>query len=190
MKTVVLYVHPWDGSFNHYVLDEVLALLKRDQKEVDLIDLYKDRFNPTMMPSDLRLFGRGDYNDPLAEDYVNRLKNAHELIMIFPIWWYGEPAMLKGFYDKVFLKNHTYIQEGYEVKPVLNITKTTILTTGQMDENNLHDIGDPIKNRLAINTLEYVGIKNAHWIHCGNVYNEENRLQYLNKIKDHLLRSN
>lgn len=185
MNTLVIYVHPWDGSFSHHVLGEVKALLRDAHKNVDIIDLNKDQFNPTMTADDLRLFVKGDYFDPIAKDYVARLKRADEIIFIFPIWWYGEPAILKGFYDKVLLKGHTYEQNGYDIKPVLNINKATILTTGTIDENYFELLGDPIKNRLITGTLGMVGINNVDWIHCPSVHLAENRERYLEKIRKH-----
>ena len=185
MNTVVIYAHPWDGSFSRHILDEVTRLLQSNNKHVDIFDLNKDNFNPVMTADDLRLFGRGDYADPLAKDYVERLKKADEVVFIFPVWWYGEPAILKGFYDKVLLKGHTYTQESYGLKPVLNIKKTAILTTGTIDEYFFMMLGDPINKRLITGTLEMVGISNAKWIHCPDVYNADNRAEYLKKITEH-----
>lgn len=185
MNTLVIYVHPWDGSFSRHVLSEVTRLLANKDANVDVIDLYKDGFNPVMTADDLRLFSKGEYFDPLAKDYVLKLKKADELVLIFPIWWYGEPAMLKGFYDKVLLKGHTYDQVGYDIKPVLNIPKVTILTTGTIDENYFAMLGDPINNRLSIGTLQMVGITNPTWIHCPSVHEARNRETYLRKISAH-----
>lgn len=184
MKSLIIYAHPWDGSFNHHVLDEVSALLNAKGNEVDVIDLVKDGFNPVMTASDLRLFGRGEYSDPLAKDYVERLKKADELVVIFPLWWYGEPAILKGFYDKVFLKGHTYDQIGMDLVPLLKINKATILTTASIDEAGLAYMGDPINNRLSGGTFAMVGITNSVWVHCASVHEVNNRQEFLTKIAE------
>lgn len=183
MKSLIIYAHPWDGSFNHAILEDVKALLRKQGKAVDVIDLYKDGFNPVMSPSDLRVFGRGEYSDPLAEDYVNRLKAADEVVFIYPLWWYGEPAMLKGFFDKVLLKGHTYEQVDFGIKPLLNIKRSTLITTAAIDERSLVDyFGDPLGKRLIHGIFGMVGIANTEWLHCGGVHLEEVRSDFLARI--------
>lgn len=185
MKTVILYAHPYEGSFNHSVFLEVQQLLKNQGKEIDIIDLYEDGFDPVMRKADLKLFSKGEFADPLAKSYAERLKAADELVMIFPIWWYGEPAILKGFYDKVFLKGWTYEEKDHGLVGILPIKKATILTTASIDKQGFAYLGNPIENILAKGTLGLVGIENVQWIHCASYYEEKSRLDYLDAIRKH-----
>lgn len=182
MNSLVIYAHPWEGSFSNAVKDHVLKNLKEQEKSVDLIDLNVDGFNPVMEKGDLRLFGKGEYADPLAKDYVERLKKADEVFFIFPIWWYSEPAILKGFFDKVFLKGTTYVQKEYEIQGVLNINKGAVITSGTIDKDYFRILGDPIENVLIKGTLGMVGIKNISWIHCSSVHLEESRKHHFEEI--------
>lgn len=176
MKSLIIYAHPWDGSFNHALLEDVKNRLVAKGKTVSVIDLNKDGFNPVMSPSDLRLFSRGEYADPLAKDYVSRLKTANEVIFMFPIWWYGEPAILKGFFDKVLLKGQVYEQADFSVAPLLHITNATIITTASINQEILeNELGDPIGRRLISGTLARVGITHVKWLHCGSVHLLESR---------------
>ncbi|MEA5061005.1 MAG: NAD(P)H-dependent oxidoreductase [Erysipelotrichaceae bacterium] len=185
MKTLVIYAHPYDKSFNHFVFEKVQELLKAQKKEIDIIDLYKDNFDPVMRPSDLKVFSRGEYADKLAENYAERLAKADELVMIFPIWWYGEPAILKGFYDKVFLKGRAYHEVDHQLVGLLKIKKATILTTATIDKQVFNYLGNPIENVLAKGTLAMVGVENVTWLHCPTVYSEESRLNFLKEIETH-----
>ncbi|MDR0934778.1 MAG: NAD(P)H-dependent oxidoreductase [Erysipelotrichaceae bacterium] len=185
MKTVIIYAHPYEKSFNHAVLLKVEELLKKEGKEVDVFDLNADNFDPVMRKEDLALFGKGEYADKLAESYAHRLKEADELVMVFPIWWYGEPAILKGFHDKVFLKGQTYTEKDHQLVGLLNIKKATILTTASIDKNVLNYLGNPVENVLAKGILGMVGIKDVSWIHCPSFYIEESRTKYLKEIEEH-----
>lgn len=185
MNSLIVYAHPWDGSFSHSVKERVQGLLAKQGKKVDLIDLNADKFDPVMHNADLRVFSKGGYADPLAKHYVERLHQADEVILIFPIWWYGEPAILKGFFDKVFLKGTTYVQNDYQVQGMLRINKGAVLTTGAIDKETFRQLGDPIQNTLIQGTLGLVGIRNVTWIHCPGVQNEENRLRYLEEIDNY-----
>ncbi len=182
MKTLIIYAHPWDGSFNHHVLETTTTLLKNRGDQVDVIDLNKDQFNPVMTTEDLKVFASGQYADPMAEGYVQRLKEADNLVMIFPIWWYGEPAILKGFYDKVFLKGHVYGEVEHKLEGLLKINKATILTTANIDKTIFSYLGDPIQNVLAKGILRTVGINNVTWIHCPTVHVPETRETFLAEI--------
>ncbi len=185
MKSLIIYAHPWDGSFNHSILERIMDKLKDKGNKVDLIDLNKDGFDPVMNVNDLQLFSKGEYADPLAENYVKRLLDADELIFIFPIWWYGEPAILKGFYDKVFLKGHTYKEENRQLVGLLKTHKATIITTATIDKKVFSYLGDPIQNVLANGILKTVGINNFTWIHCPTVYDNEARELFVSKINHH-----
>ncbi|VEU80561.1 NAD(P)H-dependent oxidoreductase [Haploplasma axanthum] len=183
MKTLVVYAHPWDGSFNHFVLDKVSELLENQGKTVDVIDLNKDGFDPVMHPADLKVFARGEYHDELAKSYVEKLKAADELVFVFPIWWYGEPAILKGFYDKVLLKGQVYHEVDHQMKGLLNTKKATIITTANIDKTIFSYLGDPIKNVLAGGILKTIGVENCDWIHCPTVHVEEARNKFLSEIE-------
>lgn len=185
MKSLIIYAHPYNGSFNNYVKSLVIDLIKEKDEELDVIDLNGDNFNPVMTKDDLKLFSKGEYHDPLALKYVEMLKNADNLILIFPIWWYGEPAILKGFYDKVLLKGHTYDDSNKIMKGLLNIKKATILTTGTIDENMFAHFGNPILNVVANGILKAVGINDVDWIHCPMVHIKESRDIYLERIHNY-----
>lgn len=183
MKSLIIYAHPWEGSFNYHVLNLVKSKLEKTSKTVDVIDLNKDNFNPVMTKDDLALFNKGEYADSLAYDYVKRLTEADELVIIFPVWWYGEPAILKGFYDKVLLKGHVYKDgENKSIEGLLKTKRATIITTANIDKQIFTFLGDPIQNVLANGILKTVGINNVKWIHCPTVHLEDARNEFLEEI--------
>lgn len=182
MKKLIVYAHPWDGSFNHSILNRLVSKFTEKGDSVDVIDLNKDGFDPVLNTNDLKLFSSGSYNDKLAENYAKRLLASDELIFIFPIWWYGEPAILKGFYDKVFLKGHLYDEIDHQLTGLLKVKKATIITTANINRSIFQYLGDPIQNVLAKGILKTVGIDNVDWIHCATVHEEKSRKQFIEEI--------
>lgn len=165
MKTTIIYAHPWEGSFNHAILSNLITRLKNEQKEYQLIDLNKEQFNPVFSEKDLALFSKGDTTDPLVKQYQKMLGETSELYIIAPTWWYEFPAIIKGFFDKVMLKNSAYDDSGLSLKGLFtNIKKTTILNTGTAPKWYLTVVkGNYVKSVFIKGTLKDVGIKNVKW---------------------------
>ncbi|WP_027701270.1 NAD(P)H-dependent oxidoreductase [Metaclostridioides mangenotii] len=187
--TTIILAHPWHGSFNKSILDTIIKRLEKNNKYYTLIDLNKDNFNPVLTESELALYSRGEHKDPLVEKYQKILKETEELIIIFPIWWFDVPAILKGFLDKVMLKDFAYIETSTGLKGLLtNIKKTTVITTSNSPKWYLkYFAGNPIKGLLIKTNLKGVGIKNVKWLHCAHTKKEalqkrKDFLQYIDKF--------
>ncbi|HEY4537793.1 MAG TPA: NAD(P)H-dependent oxidoreductase [Erysipelothrix sp.] len=188
MNTLIVYTHPWEGSFNHHVLETSKHVLETKGHQVDVIDLHADGFDPIYHSHELKLFSQGKYLDPLAEDYARRLKNADNVVFIFPIWWYGPPAILKGFFDKVFLNGHTYQQNDKgEMKGILNIKKAVAITTAHIEKIPLTEfLGNPIETLYLDGIMKLCGAQSTQWLHCGNVHLPDAREKFINDIKTSL----
>ena len=121
MKTTIILAHPWHGSFNKAIMDTTVEQFKKMKKEYQIIDLNKENFDPVLREEELSLYSKGEFKDDLVKKYQMMLKDSDELVFIFPIWWFDLPAILKGFIDKVMLKNYAYIEGKYGLKGLLII---------------------------------------------------------------------
>lgn len=186
MKTIIVFAHPWHGSFNKAVLDVVIDSLKDRKKDYEVIDLNKDAFNPVMQENDLALFSKGQTSDKLVEKYQNLLKESDQVVFIFPIWWFGMPAILKGFIDKVMLKTYAYEYGKLGlIGKLTNIKSTTIITTSEMPTFLLKfGFGSPISRTFKA-TLKSVGMKNIKWMNKDFITKgkESGRIKFLDKVK-------
>ncbi|MCY7532839.1 NAD(P)H-dependent oxidoreductase, partial [Bacillus altitudinis] len=90
MKTIV-YAHPWDGSYNHAILTSITEKLETKKEPFQVIDLYKDGFNPVFTAEELKHFHKGETPYSLVKDYQEKLKQSTELVFIFPVWWWDLP---------------------------------------------------------------------------------------------------
>ncbi|MGL4728346.1 MAG: NAD(P)H-dependent oxidoreductase, partial [Bosea sp. (in: a-proteobacteria)] len=108
MRILLVYCHPCTESFGAALRDTASAALTLAGHEVDLIDLYAEGFDPVMGASERRGYHTpGDIEVPVA-DHLARLRQAEGLIFIYPTWWYGPPAMLKGWLDRVWVPHATF----------------------------------------------------------------------------------
>jgi NAD(P)H dehydrogenase (quinone) len=108
MKALVVYCHPNPKSFNAAVRDVVLAGLAARGVEHRLIDLYAENFNPVMDCAEREGYHtKGDNERPVAT-YLAHLRWCDTLIFVYPTWWYGPPAMLKGWLDRVWVPHAVF----------------------------------------------------------------------------------
>ena len=99
MKVVIVFNHPYHGSYCNAILNSVTIGLQNGSHEVDLIHLDNEGFNPVMTVGDLKAFRDKNAVDPKVLEYKNRIEQADHLIFIFPMWWELMPAMTKGFIE-------------------------------------------------------------------------------------------
>lgn len=102
MRVLVVYCHPVPESFCAAIRDTVLATLARAGHEAQLIDLYAEGFDPVMSTDERRVYNDGPPSDPTVLAHAGHLQWADALLFVYPTWWYGQPAMLKGWLERVF----------------------------------------------------------------------------------------
>lgn len=183
MKTLIIYAHPYDKSFNHVILKTV----EKKVCNYETIDLYKDNFNPVYTNDELKIFKYGKTLDPLVEKYQKMILNNDKIIFIFPIWWNECPSIVKGFFDKVFKYKFSYIETKFGIKGKLNnIKEIEIYTTSNSPTWYLKACaGNYIKKVLIKSTFKQVGIKHCKWHNLGNIkkISSDKRINYLNNIR-------
>jgi NAD(P)H dehydrogenase (quinone) len=189
MKTLIVYNHPYDGSFCHSILEAVKKGVLEAGNEVDIINLDSDCFNPVMSGEDLLAFRNHKAVDKQAIDYINRLKEADHLVIIFPIWWELMPSMMKGFIDKVIFPGsiYSYTKSGYGMKTMLtNLKSTTVITTMNTPKLVYKFVyGNTVKKALIKGTFKKTGFKNVKWISFNMVKSssDKKRKSWLDNIE-------
>lgn len=103
MRVLVIFCHPSPGSFNAAVHARVLAALAGAGHDVDDCDLYAEGFDPVLRAEHWLHYHEVPANREPVRGYVERVLRAQALVMVFPVWNFGLPAMLKGFFDRVLL---------------------------------------------------------------------------------------
>jgi putative NADPH-quinone reductase len=133
MRALVVYCHPGDGSFTAAVRDRVLDRLRRAGAEVRLNDLYGRGFSPVLTRAEWTGYlDEPDNRRPVAQD-ADDILWCDTLIFVYPTWWYGLPAMLKGWLDRALLPGLAFLMpdgKNRTIRPGLHhITRLGIFTT-------------------------------------------------------------
>lgn len=183
MVTIV-FSHPWHGSFNKVILDTITSRLDKENKPYAIIDLHKDNFNPVFSEEELSVYNQGKALDPLVLKYQEIIRQSHEMIFIFPNWWNTMPAILKGFFDKVLLKDFAFNYEG-GFNPLLNINKSLVITTSEKPSPNFKNV---VEKGFIGDMLNPVGIRNTAWLSCEGTSKgtDEDRRNFLKKVEIYL----
>ena len=143
-KALVLFCHPVPESFSAALHSKVVSTLLAKGWQVDDCDLYAEGFNPILSPEERRGYHDTATNTAPVQSYVDRLQAADALVLVFPVWNFGYPAMLKGLFDRVFLPGVSFHLQGGGVTPALqNIRKLAAVTTYGGTRMRAFLAGDP-----------------------------------------------
>lgn len=131
MHALIVYCHPNCESFSKAVLGQVLGTLDYQQVTYDVIDLYEEDFQPVLTHSELDGYMDQSQNQRGLERHIEALQRCDTLIFVYPTWWYGLPAMMKGWLDRVFVPGVAFkLTDAGAIKPSLqNIKKLAVFTT-------------------------------------------------------------
>lgn len=124
MRILVLYAHPLPDSFHAGLHRLVIETLTAAGHDVDDCDLYAERFDPVLSAEERRGYHHVPQNQAPVAAYVERLLRAEALVLCFPTWTFGPPAILKGFFDRVMMPGVAFhLDEGKPVRPGLTHIK-------------------------------------------------------------------
>ena len=133
MRALVIYCHPKETSFTAAVRDTVLEQLAKAGVETRLRDLYAEGFQPILTSEEWDGYLDEETNCAPVESHVDDLRWCDTLIFIYPTWWYGLPAMLKGWLDRVLLPDVAFVMpkaDGETILPGLqHISRLGVFTT-------------------------------------------------------------
>lgn len=130
----MIYCHPKAASFNAAVLGVVTEGLAARGAEMRVRDLYAEGFAPVLTAGELQTYlDEAANRAPVARDVAD-LEWCDALVFVYPTWWYGLPAMLKGWLDRVLLPGVAFRlppPEGGAIAPGLRHVRTlAVFTTG------------------------------------------------------------
>lgn len=136
MQTLMVVAHPLTESFTHAAASRVKATLEARGLTVDMVDLYADGFDPRLTAAERLAYFRppqewSQLTGAVAPAYAARLQSAQKLVFVFPQWWFGPPAIMKGFFDRAIAPGVAFArQPGGKPTPLLtHIDALGVVTT-------------------------------------------------------------
>ncbi len=130
-RVLVVYCHPSAESFVAAVRDRVTVGLEAAGADVRLTDLHADGFDPLFTAVE-RANHLSPGTDPSIASYADDLQWCDTLVLVYPTWWSGQPAMLKGWIDRVWVNDVAWtLPDGANrLRPALrNIRRLVAVTT-------------------------------------------------------------
>lgn len=101
MKILIIYSHPGPGGFCSHFLEKSRKMLEQNKTDFEVLDLYQMDYDPVLRPEELYTAGNREISGQ-NQQLQEKIRLADGLIFIYPVWWGGMPAILKGFIDRVF----------------------------------------------------------------------------------------
>ncbi|MFH1796799.1 MAG: NAD(P)H-dependent oxidoreductase [Pseudomonadota bacterium] len=130
MKVLVLHAHPVETSYNAALHRLILDRLAARGHEIDDCDLYAEDFDPRLTREERLNYHEVGPNLAPVSSYVDRVRAAEALVLSYPVWNFGYPAILKGFFDRVFLPGVSFeMVDGRPRTCLHNIRKVATVTT-------------------------------------------------------------
>jgi NAD(P)H dehydrogenase (quinone) len=130
MKCLVVVAHPVAASFVSTLAAAAIEAAQHNGHDVSVQDLYQDGFQPALTFSERQSYYSGFNRSALANE-IEKLEEADILILVFPTWWFGFPAILKGWFDRVWAPEAAFdhATDLGAIKPKLHNLKRTIAVT-------------------------------------------------------------
>lgn len=104
VRILIVFCHPYEQSFGAAMLERATRTLTSGGHDIRTLDLYRDGFDPVLSRDEwLSYMTETDRNIAALQEHVDALLWAEGLVLIYPTWMYGPPAMLKGWMERVWL---------------------------------------------------------------------------------------
>ena len=190
MRFLVILAHPLKDSFAASAASTIVDTLRSRGHEIDFLDLYAEDFDPRLTVAERASYMTDHFDDTAIAPYIERLKAAEGLILVFPQWWFNLPAILKGFIDRVFAPGVAFKldPDGGRLIPLLgNIRYFWVVTTTGSPWWIVHlYMGNPVKRLLKRGVAAFCS-KGLDFrmlsLHNMDRSTEEKRKRFLDRVR-------
>ena len=180
---LVINGHPDKESFCNGIVETYIKGIKKSHHSYEQLTLEELNFNPNLKYG----YRKRTELEPDLKDAQNKIKRADHIIWVFPIWWSGFPAIMKGFIDRVFLPGFAYEylpNKTYPKKLLKGKSARIIVTSDTPKWYNSLFLKNPAINQLKKGTLQFCGISKVKVTYISPIRqtNNDQRKKYLNEI--------
>ena len=165
MNVLVISAHPKNESLIRTLRDAAIEEMSAKGHDVKVFDLYDDQFNPV-----LSAFERQNHAAPLEPKldkisdlvpYIDALKWCNALVLVYPTWWSGQPAILKGWFDRVLVNEVAWtMSEGRNrIQPHLTHIKRFVVITAHGSSKLINGLEGESGKRTAFRSIRLM----FHW---------------------------
>jgi putative NADPH-quinone reductase len=139
---LIVSSHPSPNSLCAQITCLIAETIASQQEKVVVEELYSQKFDPVISETEY-----SKYFDPIPpSDLIGcaaNLRWASDLIFVFPVWMYAMPALLKGYFDRVWRPHLSFQITGGTITPLLrNIQRLSVIATHGMSRTLSKRVGD------------------------------------------------
>ncbi|RJK93151.1 NAD(P)H-dependent oxidoreductase [Vallicoccus soli] len=160
MSTLLVTAHPDTGSLTHAAAARLRELLGPGGCEV--AHLAQEGFDPRFAPSDRADYLSGGRTSPAVVAEQQRLDRAEHVVLVFPVWWWSLPALLKGWVDRVFVAGWAFrVDEDDRVVPGLQRLTMHLLALSGTSEASYarHGYAQAFAAQVEHGIVDYCGMR-------------------------------
>lgn len=158
MRVLLVFCHPRTDSLTSAVAEAFSAGAREQGHEIELADLYREGFDPVLHEPDEpdRSFIGKRYSESVQAEMA-RVDRNEAIVMVFPVWWWSVPAMLKGWIDRVWNRDWAY---GARTLPHRHGLMIGVASSTEASFAKRRYI-DAMRIQLEMGTMAYCGIENS-----------------------------
>lgn len=160
MTSLVVVSHPEPDSLTQHVAHSTVRAIRATGDRVELADLTAEGFDPRFSRADLDLFRGNGITPADVRSEQERIDRAADLVLVFPMYWWAMPALLKGWIDRVFVSGWAYdlVPGGGLVKKLDRLSVHLVPVTGDdADTFERHAVFDAFSTQIERGIVEYCG---------------------------------
>ncbi|MEB3195936.1 MAG: NAD(P)H-dependent oxidoreductase [Candidatus Sericytochromatia bacterium] len=184
MKQLIVYAHPNPQSFSRAILDTLEASYKAQGHEVVVRDLYALNFDPVLKGSDFVAMKAGQLPADITAEQ-GHITWADAVTVVYPVWWTGLPAILKGWVDRVFLYGFAYQYGAAGVEGLLKGKKALLVSCHGTPAEYYAGMQAAMKQTSDAGIFEFSGFEVVEHLFFGGVPSVDDaaRQGYLEQVR-------
>ncbi|MFE2942032.1 NAD(P)H-dependent oxidoreductase [Streptomyces sp. NPDC059255] len=156
--TLLVTANPDPRSLTHHVLERLESALR--PRAVEVADLHQEQFDPRFTLADRRVYHEGGNYPPDVVREHRRLEQATDLVLVFPVYWWSMPALLKGWIDRVFVNGWAFEYSAASgLRPGLQRLTTHLLPIAGDDSGAFerHGYERALRTQIEHGIVDYCG---------------------------------
>lgn len=199
MRALIVHAHPRPDSFVSTLCNDVIDELRSRGAEVRVHNLYVERFNPVLSEWDrhqhLAEPEVRTSKDPLLKSYVDNLLWCDSLVFVYPTWWSGQPAILKGWLDRVLINGvaWTLTPGAAYIEPNMQHIRRIIVVTTHGSSKWLNALQGESGKRVILRSVRALcGVRcRSRWIAMYNIDGATDRdfTAFRRKVRRRIMRA-
>lgn len=185
MRILILYSNHHRDNFNSGLLERLITKITDKGHELVVRDLYQMNFDPVLRTRDFEMISAGNPPEDIRKEQ-EFIRWADVLLFIYPIWWGGMPAIVKGYIDKIFSWGFAYKSNGNGPYPLLTDKKAILMNSfGQTRAEYEMGMFAAMNRVNSEGVFGFSGIEVIHQLYFPSIHSisEETRETYFNEAE-------